>query len=423
LESELDFAANGDQSWVDALLAVEKRLLETVARGEPITEILATLCRLVENNHAALQQSEARKVAILNSALDCIVTIDHEGRITEFNPSAERTFGYAREEVMGKHMVDIIVPPSFREQHRAGFARYLATKEPRVIGKRVELTAVRADGSEFPVELAITRIPMDGPPSFTGYLRDITERKRSEEALRNAQAEIARIARLTTMGELVASISHEISQPLGAVMTNGSACLSWLDRETPNLERARQSVLYIMRDANRAGEIIQGIRSFARKSGPKLAQLDINDAIQEVLALTRSELQERGVALHTALTAADRPIVGDRVQLQQVLLNLILNGVEAMSAVTDRPRMLAITSEAVEPGEVLVAVEDTGTGLDPATAARIFEPFFTTKPEGMGMGLSICRSIIDAHGGRFWAAPREPCGTVFRFTVPGRAAV
>jgi signal transduction histidine kinase len=225
------------------------------------------------------------------------------------------------------------------------------------------------------------------------------------------------------MGELVASISHEISQPLGAVMTNGSACLSWLDRETPNLERARQSVLYIMRDASRAAEVIRGIRSFAKKSGPKLAQLDLNDAIQEVLALTRNELQERGVALHTALTAADRPVVGDRVQLQQVLLNLILNGVEAMSAVTDRPRMLAITSEAVEPGEVLVAVEDTGPGLDPATAARIFEPFFTTKPEGMGMGLSICRSIIDAHGGRFWAAPRVPCGTVFRFTVPGQAAV
>ena len=423
MESELNFAASGDQGWVAALLAVEKRLLETVARGEPIAEILATLCRLVENNHAALQQSEARKAAILNSALDCIVTIDHEGRITEFNPSAERTFGYAREEVMGKHMVDIIVPPSFRERHRAGFDRYLATNEPRVIGKRVELTAVRADGSEFPVELAITRIPMDGPPSFTGYLRDITERKRSEEALRNAQAEIARITRLTTMGELVASISHEISQPLGAVMTNGSACLSWLDRETPNIERARQSVLYIMRDAGRAGEVIQGIRSFARKSGPKLTRLDINDAIQEVLALTRNELQERGVALHTALTAADRPVVGDRVQLQQVLMNLILNGVEAMSAVTDRPRMLAITSEAVEPGEMLVAVEDTGAGLDPTTAARMFEPFFTTKPEGMGMGLSICRSIIDAHGGRFWAAPREPCGTVFRFTVPGQAAV
>jgi signal transduction histidine kinase len=172
-------------------------------------------------------------------------------------------------------------------------------------------------------------------------------------------------------------------------------------------------------DGTRAGEVIRGLRALAKKSGPELVQLDINDAVREVQALTRSELQRHGVTLHTDLSADDRPVFGDRVQLQQVLLNLIMNGIEAMRAVTERPKTLAITSEPVEPSGVLVVVEDTGTGLDPATADRIFDPFFTTKSDGLGMGLSICRSIIDAHGGRLWVSPGVPCGTVFHFTVPG----
>jgi C4-dicarboxylate-specific signal transduction histidine kinase len=219
------------------------------------------------------------------------------------------------------------------------------------------------------------------------------------------------------MGELVASIAHELNQPLAAVVTNGSACMRWLDREKPDLDRARQAVGHIVRDAGHAGEVIRGLRALAKKSGPQLTQLEVNPAIQEVLALIGTDLQRRGVSLRTALTAAGRLVVGDRVQLQQVVLNLVLNGVEAMTSVTDRPKVLAITSELVEPGTVQVAVEDTGTGLDPSTADRIFDPFFTTKSDGMGMGLSICRSIIDAHGGRLWASPGVLCGTVFRFTL------
>ncbi|SDR58891.1 PAS domain S-box-containing protein [Rhizobiales bacterium GAS113] len=262
-------------------------------------------------------------------------------------------------------------------------------------------------------------ITASGDLEFVGTVMDITERRRAEEALRNAQAELARVARLTTMGELVASITHEIKQPLTAVVANADTGLRWLNRDKPELDRARNAFSRIASNGKRAGEVIRGLRALAKKSGPQLAKLDINDAIQEVLALTRSELQRHGVVLHTALSAADRPVFGDRVQLQQVLLNLIMNGVEAMSAITDCPKVLAITSEAVEPGGVLVAVEDTGPGLDPATADRIFDPFFTTKSDGMGMGLSICRSIIDAHGGHLSVSPRVPCGTVFRFTVPG----
>jgi C4-dicarboxylate-specific signal transduction histidine kinase len=251
---------------------------------------------------------------------------------------------------------------------------------------------------------------------------DITERRRAEEALRNAQAELARVARLTTMGELVASITHEIRQPLTAVMANAETGLRWLNRDKPELDRARNALSRIASNGKRAGEVIRGLRALAKKSGPRLAKFDINDAIQEVLALTRSELQRHGVVLHTALSAAARPVFGDRVQLQQVLLNLTMNGVEAVSAVTDGPKVLAITSEPVEPGGVLVAVEDTGQGLDQATADRIFDPFFTTKPDGMGMGLSICQSIIDAHGGHISVSPGVPYGTVFRFTMPGVAS-
>jgi C4-dicarboxylate-specific signal transduction histidine kinase len=257
-----------------------------------------------------------------------------------------------------------------------------------------------------------------GHLEFIGTVMDITERKRAEQALRNAQADLAHVARLTTMGELAASLAHEITQPLSAIVTNSNAGLRWLNQDEPDLDEVRAALSRIVRDGARAGDVIRGLRALAKKTGPELARLDINDAIHEVLALTRSELQRHGVVLQTDLLTGGRPVVADRVQLQQVLMNLIMNGIDAMRAVADRPRVLAISSEPAEPDGVLVAVADTGSGLDPAVADRIFDPFFTTKLQGMGMGLSICRSIITAHGGRLWASPGVPCGTVFRFTVP-----
>jgi predicted ATPase/signal transduction histidine kinase len=261
-------------------------------------------------------------------------------------------------------------------------------------------------------------ITESGEIEFVGTVMDITERRYAEEALRNLQMELTRVARLTTMGELVASIAHEINQPLAAVVTNGSACLRWLNRDKPDLDEARQAASRIVRDACHAGDVIRGLRALATKSGPQMAKLDINDAIQEVLTLTRSELQRYGIVLYTDLAANVQPVFGDRVQLQQVLRNLIINGVEAMSAVMDRPKVLAIKSQSIEADGVRVAVEDTGTGLDPATADRVFDPFFTTKPDGMGMGLSICRTIIEAHGGRLWAAPNTPHGIILQFKLP-----
>ena len=309
------------------------------------------------------------------------------------------------------------------EEEPEKWRRHIATLEAHEPFHNFKYRTTRGDGSVL--HIATSGKPVfDSAGRFLGYrgvASDVTAAVRAEhaeKALQQAQAELARMARLTTMGELVASIAHEIHQPLAAISTSGSACLRWLNRDQPDLDEARDAASRVVRDAHRAGDVIHGLWALARKSGPQLTELDINGAIQEVLALTRNDLQRHGVALHTDLSADVRPVFGDRVQLQQVLLNLITNAVDAMSAVTDRPKVLTITSEPVEPGGMLVAVEDAGPGLDPAVADRLFTPFVTTKPAGMGMGLSICRSIIEAHSGRLWVTRGVPCGTVFRFTVP-----
>jgi len=237
-----------------------------------------------------------------------------------------------------------------------------------------------------------------------------------------AQAELARVGRLTTMGELVASIAHEVNQPLAGIVTHSDACRRWLNRDKPDLDEVRNAMSHISQDGRRAAEIIENLRALTKKTAPQFEWVDINGAIQEILALTRSELMQHHLVLNIDLSTADRTVFGDRVQLQQVVLNLVMNGIEAMSAVMGRPRVLTISSERVETGDVLVAVKDTGSGLDPATADRIFESFFTTKPNGMGMGLSICRSIIEAHGGRFWASANKPHGAIFQFTLPAEGS-
>jgi C4-dicarboxylate-specific signal transduction histidine kinase len=278
----------------------------------------------------------------------------------------------------------------------------------------------RKDGSRVPVLLGSAAFD-EQRDQGVAFVLDLTERKRAEEALRTAQADLTRAARLTTMGELAASIAHEINQPLASMVTNGEACLLWLANDGPDLDEARQAAERIITDAHRAGDIIRSVHALARKSGPEMTQLDVNDAIREVLVLMRSELRDRHVALETELSGGLEPIMGDRVQLQQVILNLIMNGIEAMSAVMRQPRVLRVRSQIDGPGDVLIAIEDSGPGLAPETMDRLFDPFFTTKPSGMGMGLSICRSIVDAHGGRLWASPQSPRGAVFQFTVPTAA--
>jgi predicted ATPase/signal transduction histidine kinase len=253
---------------------------------------------------------------------------------------------------------------------------------------------------------------------FVGTALDVTERKATEDALRSAHLELGRASRLTTMGEFAASITHEVSQPVLGILTNAKAGLNWLDRAEPNLAEARAVLTRIARDATRATEVIRGLRALAKKSGPELAILDLNVAIREVLALVVNELRRERVSFQNSLLEGAQWVFGDRVQLQQVLLNLIRNGIEAMSSAADDARLLKIASDLPNPSTIYVSISDSGGGVAPALAERIFEPLFTTKPDGMGMGLSICRSILEAHGGRLWVSENVPRGSVFRFSLP-----
>ena len=236
--------------------------------------------------------------------------------------------------------------------------------------------------------------------------------------MQKARADLAHVSRVTALGELTASIAHEVNQPLGAIVINGQAVLRLLARESPDLDKSREAVEWMISDGVRASEVITRIRALIKKRDAEKALLDVNEIIQEVIALTRAELAKSEIHLQTALAADLPPVLGDRVQLQQVILNLILNAKEAMCGVGWETRELLITSLPSESGEAMMAVRDTGTGLDPQDGDRIFEAFFTNKAEGLGLGLSISRTIIEAHGGRLWAIPNEGQGSTFQFTLP-----
>jgi C4-dicarboxylate-specific signal transduction histidine kinase len=257
------------------------------------------------------------------------------------------------------------------------------------------------------------------------FVLDLTEQKRaeaeareSERRYREMQMEVAHANRVATMGQLTASIAHEVNQPITAAATNAQAALRWLGARPPDLEEVRQALGRIVKDAQRAGDVIGRIRELIKKAPPRKDRVDINEAIREVIELTRGEAVKNGASVQTALGEGLPLVEGDRIQLQQVVLNLIVNAVQAMCAVAEGSRELFITTRQAEPNGVLVAVKDSGPGLDPASLEHLFAAFYTTKPGGLGMGLSICRSIIEAHGGRLWVTANLPRGAIFHFTMP-----
>jgi C4-dicarboxylate-specific signal transduction histidine kinase len=258
-----------------------------------------------------------------------------------------------------------------------------------------------------------------GQLEYIAAIQDVTARRLADQALAGARSELARVSRITSLAGLTASIAHEVNQPLAAVVTNAHACLRWLDRPSANLDEARATVQHIIRDGHRGSEVIGRIRALLKNEPPVRSRVNLNEMIGEVVELVQFELHETELQLELANQLPY--VLADRVQLQQVLLNLILNAVEAMRSVSDRPRLLRIETVAHEADSVLVIVQDSGVGLKPEAIERLFETFYTTKPAGLGMGLSISRSVIESHGGRLWAKCSDGPGATFQFSLPAES--
>ena len=512
--------------------------------------LVANLVSLRREAERELRESEKRFRQVVEAAPNAMVMVDHAGKITMVNTQAERTFGYARDELVGQP-VELLVPERFRGHHPGLRQTFFADPKPRMMGVGRDLYGVKKDGSEFPVEIGLNPIETDEGMMVLSAIVDITQRKAAEQALRDSerrygvlidgvtdyaiymidpngivtnwnrgaerikgytaeeivgrnfacfyteedraanvpqraleiaardgrfeaealrvrkdgshfwanvvidalrdedggligfakitrditerrraareleearlkilQEEFARANRLMQMGELTASIAHEVNQPIAAVVASAGAALRWLAAKPPDVENARQSLERIARDGERAGGIINRISALVRNAPPRRDRLNVNDVILEALAVVQRDLDSYGIKLQSGLASGLPAVLADRVQLQQVMLNLISNAIEAMSRADGSPRELAVISGEDDLANVFVEVRDSGPGFDTTNLDRVFDPFFTTKPEGIGMGLAMSRKIVEAHGGRLWAEPNQPRGAVFRFALP-----
>jgi len=324
--------------------------------------------------------------------------------------------GYTEEELSNFGPVEITYEDD-REATREMLDNMLSGRSS---GYYVEKRYRRQDGAVIWVRVSTAQAPEQGS-SLRGIptiIEDITERKQAEDALQEARDALLRVTRLSTMGELSASIAHEVNQPLAAIVADANASLNWLTTATPDLDSVREALHAIVKDGHRAADVIQRTRQLAARTGPQKVRLDVNDVIRDVVPLIGTEVRSHAVSLRLDLASALPPVLADRVQLQQVLINFVMNAIEAMASVEDRPRQLVIRSRPHEGDHVLVAVQDAGIGIDANGADQLFSAFFTTKPGGMGMGLSISRSIIEAHGGRLWATPNPTHGATFHFALP-----
>jgi PAS domain S-box-containing protein len=385
-----------------------------------VLELLASQAAISLENarlYNDLQEREAKIRRLVDSDIIGIIMWDLEGRILDANEAFLHMVGYSRDDlVSGGLRWTALTPAEWNYAHERAAAEIRATGSHKPFEKEY----VRKDGSRVPVLLGGAAFD-ERRDHGVSFVLDLTERKRVEGALRDTQTNLAHVTRMTTLGELTASIAHEVNQPLGAVVNAAAACRRWLDRGTPDLDEARRAVEWITKEANRASEVIRRVRALANKTDIEKVPLDVNDVVREIIALVQRELFSHRVSLRMELAPTLPMILGDRVQLQQVIINLVMNGIEAMQSVTDRPRELVIRSGQDETQQVLVSVTDCGVGISAENADRLFNAFFTTKSSGMGMGLSICRSIMEAHDGRLWATANVPHGATFQFTLPVNA--
>jgi PAS domain S-box-containing protein len=337
-----------------------------------------------------------------------------DGRIIDANEAYLRIIGYDRGDLIaGRLNWRDLTPPEWREADD----RQAAQLEAGGTAQPYEKEYFRKDGTRVPV-LVGAAVFEGSSGEGVGFVLDLTDRKRAERAYTQVQMELAHANRVATMGQLSASIAHEISQPIGAALSYANAASHWLAAQPPNLEEVRRDLGFIVESGVRASEVIDRIRALVKKAPPRKDKLEINEAVLEVIALIRNEMANSGISVRTQLAETLPAIQGDRVQLQQVILNLLVNAIEAMSGMSKGPRELVISTAKSDSEGLLVAVRDSGPGLAPESVDRLFESFYTTKPSGLGMGLSICRSIIEAHNGRLWAAANTPHGAVFQFTLP-----
>jgi len=384
-----------------------------------VTGVFAAARDITERQRAeeALRESETRFRTFVDHAADAFFILDFEkGTIIDVNRRACESLDYTRQELIGT------TPLAFDVNLDRGalesVAERAAAGETPLFERHWHR---RKDGSLFPVEVHISTLWYGGRRFLLKIARDISDRLQAEEQrerLRQLEADLAHTNRVSMMGELTASIAHEVNQPLSGVVVNANACLRWLAGDSPNLEEAREAVRRIVRDGKRAGDVIARIRALATKTATTREQLNLNEAIREVVAFAQAEVRRNRVILRTELADDLSPVLGDRVQLQQVVLNLVMNGIEAMSSVEERPRELIIRTQNDDADQVRVTVQDSGTGLDPQSLERIFDAFYTTKQGGMGMGLSISRSIIQNHGGKLWAVANDGPGMSVQFTIP-----
>jgi PAS domain S-box-containing protein len=390
---------------VDLYVAVANRALSSAALG-------VTAFFVVSGQSTARALRE--QADYLNLTHDSMFSRTLDNVITFWNHGAQEMYGWTAEEAVGKNAQQLLhtIFPVPRDQVDAEVLR-----TGRWEG---ELGHTTRDGTPIVVasRWALQSDKNGQPVGFLETNNDVTERRKSQESLAQAQADLTRVNRIMLVGEMTASIAHEINQPLTGVISNAGTAMRWLAAKPPEIEEARHYLELILKDGNRASEVIKRIRGLVRKESQRADEVDINEAVREVVALATSELEKNRIAVQTEL-ASNVPVVkADRVQLQQVVLNLVANSVEAMSTVGDRPRELVVVTGASDPKEVFVEVRDSGPGLDPANMDALFRSFYSTKPDGTGMGLSISRSIVEAHGGDLSAEPNHPYGAVFRFTVP-----
>ncbi|HZP71707.1 MAG TPA: PAS domain S-box protein [Pseudolabrys sp.] len=358
---------------------------------------------------------EAHLKSILETVPDAMIAIDERGIIQSFSGAAERLFGYQADEAIGKN-VSILMPPPYRENHDGYLARYLKTGERRIIGIGRVVVGLRKDGSTFPMELAVGEMRSGDRRFFTGFIRDLTERQKTEARLQELQSELVHISRLTAMGEMASTLAHELNQPLSAISNYLRGSRRLLEGGTDEKSTMMRDALDKATDqAMRAGHIIRRLRDFVSRGESERRVESITKLVEEASALALVGVKDRGIRAQFRFDPSVELVLADRVQIQQVLLNLIRNAMDAMEDTPRRELMISVAPDG--DGHVQVSVADTGSGIAPEIAEQLFQPFITTKRQGMGVGLSISRTIIEAHGGRIWVEPNPSGGTIFYFTL------